>query len=190
MESERGQNFFDVAIGNVRAHHAQELLAREADFRGRLAARIHVHDARENFSAAQLLDQFRGAARSQLRHFRIGAALEAVGRFRAQAERLRRAANGDGIEPRGFEQNIAAARSRFRFPRRPSRRRWPPRAPRPRSRTCLLRACVRRRRACAFFRPAARAARRCGVRRACRDRTRAAAGPARTSRSSSRPPRC
>ena len=30
LKSERAENFFDVAIGNVRAHHAQQFLAREA----------------------------------------------------------------------------------------------------------------------------------------------------------------
>ena len=86
---------------------------------------IHVHDARENFAAGNLLNQFRGAARSQLRHFRIGAALEAIGSFAAQAESFGSAANGNGIEPGALDQNVARAEADFGFRRRPSRRRLP-----------------------------------------------------------------
>ena len=33
MKSERAQNFFDIAIRNIRAHHAQQFLARQVRFR-------------------------------------------------------------------------------------------------------------------------------------------------------------
>ena len=56
----------------------------------RLASRIDVHHARENFAAGHLLNQFGAAARSQLRHFRIGAALEAVRGFACAGPALSR----------------------------------------------------------------------------------------------------
>ena len=61
---------------------------------------------------------------------------------------------GNGIEPGGLDQNIAAAEADFAFGAAHHAARWPRRAMRPRSRTCLLRACARRRRACGFFRRA------------------------------------
>ena len=77
--------------------------------------RVHVHDSGEKFAAGNLLNQFCGAPRSQLRHFGIGAAFEAIGSLGAQAKSFGSAANGNRIEPGALDQNVARAETDFGF---------------------------------------------------------------------------
>ena len=61
------------------------------------------------------MNKFGSAARSQLRHFGIGTALETIGSFAAQAQSFGGAANGDRIEPRALDQDVARTETDFGF---------------------------------------------------------------------------
>src|SRR6266704_3647717 len=76
---------------------------------------VYVHDAGEQFAAGKLENQFGAAARSQFRHFRIGATAEARGSLSMQFQKACCAANGYGIEPGTFDQNVFCGEGDFRF---------------------------------------------------------------------------
>jgi hypothetical protein len=115
MKTQRAENRFHVAVRHIRAHHPQQFFARKLDFLFRRAMRVPIHNSRKKFAAGDFLNQFGGAARSQLRHFRIGAAFEAIRSLRAQPQRFGSAANGNGIEPGALDQYVARAETDFGF---------------------------------------------------------------------------
>ena len=106
---------FDFAVGHVRAHHAEQLGPRKREVQWFAVAGVQVHRAGEDFAARELHQQCGAAARSGVGHFRIGAALEAHRGFGAQVQMLGRAANRNGIEPGGFEQNVMRRGTDFAF---------------------------------------------------------------------------
>ena len=108
MKTQRAENCFDLAVRHIRAHHAQKFLARKLDFRFRLAVRDRRPRRRQEVRRPRPAESVPRAPRSELRHFRIGAALEAIGSFGAQAERFRSAANGNRIEPRAIRAECCA----------------------------------------------------------------------------------
>src|SRR5882762_3131905 len=114
-ETESAETGLHLLVGNVRTHHAKNFGARHVDFfRGALAG-ININNAREQFAAGKLQNQFSRAARGKLGHFRIGAAAEARGCFSVQFQKTRGAANRDRFEPGAFDQNIFRGKRNFRF---------------------------------------------------------------------------
>src|SRR5712692_5732003 len=114
-ETQRAETGFNLFVGDVGAHHAENFGARHADlFRGALAG-IDVNNTGEQFAAGKLQNQFSGAARGKLGHFGIGSAAEARGSFGVQFQETRRATNGHRFEPGAFDQNIFRGKGDFRF---------------------------------------------------------------------------
>ena len=114
-KTESAEDGFDFLVGHVGAHDAKNFGARDVDFFGARLAGINVDDSGEQFAAGELQDEFGGAAGGKLRHFRIGAAAEARGSFGVELQRARGAANGDGIEPGAFDQNVFGGEGNFGF---------------------------------------------------------------------------
>ena len=85
------------------------------DFFLRGLAGINVDNSGEQFAAGKLQDQFGAAAGGELRHFRVGAAAEARGGFGVELQGAGGAANGDGIEPGAFDQNVFGGERDFGF---------------------------------------------------------------------------
>src|ERR1700734_2356109 len=56
MKAERTQDFFHIAVRNIRAHHSQDFLSRQLDFLFRFARGVNIHDARQEFAAGYLLN--------------------------------------------------------------------------------------------------------------------------------------
>ncbi len=106
---------FDFLVGHVGAHDAKKLGARDEDFFVRGLAGINVDNSGEQFAASKLQDEFGAAARGKLRHFRVGAAAEARGSFGVELQGAGGAANGDGIEPGAFDQNVFGGEGDFGF---------------------------------------------------------------------------
>ena len=178
MKPQRAENFFDVAIGNVRAHHAQKFFARELDLPRLVRARDRRPQLRQEFRRQPIAESVpRRAARQ---------APPSRGRRRVRSGKTLRCASrapSTCVESRW--DRTRRTRSEYCGVLKPISLSAPPITPAiptargcvRRSRTYLSSACARRHRACGFFLPAARAARRCGARSVYRDRMRAAAWP-------------
>src|SRR5258708_11303710 len=114
-ETESAETGFRLLVGNVRTHDAKNFGARHVDFfRGALAG-ININNAREQFAAGKLQNQFSRAARGKVGHFRIGAAAEARGGFSVQFQKARGAANRNRFDPGAFDQHIFRGERNFRF---------------------------------------------------------------------------
>ena len=114
-KTKRAEAGFNFLVGHVGAHDAKNFRARHADFFWRTLARKNVNDTGKQFASGKLKNQFRAAARGELRHFRIGAAAKTGGGFGVQFQKAGGAANGDGFEPGALDQNIFRRKRNFRF---------------------------------------------------------------------------
>src|ERR1700687_732032 len=114
-ETEGGEAGFDLLVGNVGAHDAEELGAGEQNCPGHAFAGIGVNNSGEEFASGELQDEPGAAARGELGHFGIGAAAEARGGFGVKFQEARGAANSDGIEPGALDQNVFRGEGDFRF---------------------------------------------------------------------------
>src|SRR5438876_101134 len=114
-KAERAQAGFNLLIGNVRTHDAQNFRTRHADLLRRAFAGINIDDSCEKLASSKFENQFGRAPRSQFGHFRIGAAAEAQGRFGVQFQRTAGTSNGHGVKPGAFDQYIFCGKRNFRF---------------------------------------------------------------------------
>src|SRR5208282_62834 len=114
-KTKRAENGFEIFVGNVRAHHAQEFRARQGDLFWRALSWIHVHDSGEQFATGKLQDQFRTVPRSRFRHFRVRAPTKARAGFGVKFQEASGAANRDGIKPGAFDQHVFRGKGDFRF---------------------------------------------------------------------------
>src|SRR5713226_10419381 len=81
-KTERAEYRFDFLVGNVRAHHTENLRAGHAYLFWCALSRIWINDARQQLPSGKLQNQFRATPRGDLRHLWIGAAAESCGCFR------------------------------------------------------------------------------------------------------------
>src|SRR6266571_4822484 len=103
-KTKRAESGFNFLVGHVGAHDAKNFSARHADLFWRALARENVNDTGKQYASGKLKNQFRAAARGELRHFRIGAAAKTGGGFGVQFQKAGGAANGDGFEPGALDR--------------------------------------------------------------------------------------